>query len=788
MAAESKSRLSGPEGAPYAWAESRQEVCETLPYYRSYHSGCYATSALTPSTGLKKTAYPALRDFTPYGYLLAGFDSCRDVWHNKGRVIISHGGGSSAPVDSSDDNCRQSKKKKGASNGDTKRTRQVQLVADQSMNDLKVASLLHSLRHQTPVVLLLSKDYKLSHFELPCAFAVLGWYWITDSWCEREAPSSDGNHRGWIRWKFRFQYIESQGSPWWLHDEGKKCWHPSDHPIRSLNLRGRHGKKRKRMTTPSSVWSSSRYLQKPEKCSSIPIADHTGQGFDCPSCGQISPVVFTRGWMCVYPACTSFWNMRGSVPKEDDLTLSSYFLESRPEPLHFQHGGLPFSLEPHVSRADLLDTEQGDALRGFHCMCGRLSCRQYADHWRCAHCGLIKPCTASVRKHVAMLTATTSRMEDSKINAASRIKSEYKRWPQDDLEVGSYLFPEELGGGSVHVIQSMSANDLVADSIFLEMQKSSGEGAGESDDTQSSSKGSEATAVPFRRHPLICGAVKGDLLSQQFTCNYGVEYKHTVKMSTTSLNDAPSSAHKAMEHIKERTRKVIQEEQNELDFNELYPVKYVENQKMNFHDDGEPGLGTVIASLSLGREAKMMFRLKEKYAVDYRRGSKSTEVVLHEDLVEEKGFCVGNVHNDTRPKIQGDSERKEAIAIKSANRLLLTIPLRHGCVAIQHGRGLQEMIEHAVQPVVEEQENAGNQIRIAVTARRINNDGQKETSPKKVASSSSTAAVTATTTPSAPPSGAPSTVMATRKLAKRGNAFRVQSIMKLPGGVGWTTN
>ena len=47
-----------------------------------------------------------------------------------------------------------------------------------------------------------------------------------------------------------------------------------------------------------------------------------------------------------------------------------------------------------------------------------------------------------------------------------------------------------------------------------------------------------------------------------------------------------------------------------VDFNEVLSVIYREGQKMSWHDDGEPGLGPVVESLSLGSTATMEWRLK----------------------------------------------------------------------------------------------------------------------------------------------------------------------------------
>lgn len=40
-------------------------------------------------------------------------------------------------------------------------------------------------------------------------------YLVTDAWAEKEVSQ---NGQSFIRWKFRFEYLESQGPPWWISD------------------------------------------------------------------------------------------------------------------------------------------------------------------------------------------------------------------------------------------------------------------------------------------------------------------------------------------------------------------------------------------------------------------------------------------------------------------------------------------------------------------------------------------------------------------------------------------
>lgn len=221
---------------PPIWSVTRQELCETLPYYRTYHSGCYFTSAPRPawfdahkpaaqgtpsSAPDDSTSTPAVaihRDNTPYAYLLGGFGAPRDLWHAEGRVVISHGGGKSGRPDSSsgneveghepeDEGLATRKKRQKRKPGEP--PARLKLLSDQLSSDARVAALLNSMQDKTPVVLILGKDYPLAHFRLreDISFAVLGWYYITDGWGERGDDEGEEGNKGKaaVRWKFRFE-------------------------------------------------------------------------------------------------------------------------------------------------------------------------------------------------------------------------------------------------------------------------------------------------------------------------------------------------------------------------------------------------------------------------------------------------------------------------------------------------------------------------------------------------------------------------------------------------------
>ena len=71
--------------------------------------------------------------------------------------------------------------------------------------------------------------------------------------------------------------------------------------------------------------------------------------------------------------------------------------------------------------------------------------------------------------------------------------------------------------------------------------------------------------------------------------------------------ESPACVMHALDLIKARVAEVLSEQ---VDFNEILSVLYRDGQKMSWHDDGEPGLGNVVASLSLGSPAAMSWRPK----------------------------------------------------------------------------------------------------------------------------------------------------------------------------------
>ncbi|SPO19916.1 uncharacterized protein UTRI_00314_B [Ustilago trichophora] len=760
---------------PIIWSETRQELCESLPYYRAYQTGSYVTGALgqPPSSSETKRhrRYATLKDSIPYGYLLAGWPSRRDAWAHNGRVIISHGGGKSE-VDAE------------AGPGTAKKA---SLKQDQSSSDSTIRALLHSSRHRLPIVLIAADSYALLPFKLPCSYAVMGWYLITDGWAEREITDAD---TGFVRWKFRFEWIPAQGQPWWELPgrHFNQPWNPRlrtetfTQAQRQLAQQMLLKEKTNGLATSSSVSSASsssssssssassrlstpkpmddderhRLLFGPVEISvklvstvaSTPAAEtpcNLPNSATCLSCRFPSPVVFDLGWMCLQTQCQRFFLLSsGKRPVEDLLRFSPDFLLPQGTALNdsFPSGQPPFSLVPLSPSPDSMDQAQGLWCR----KCGRLSCRELIYKPRCAHCGyrigqwkplptVLPPLMSrSPFDFTSSSDGMGSMLFDPIISPSSGIVMSVRRG--NGLAMYSFAFPEMFGDCRVHLIQADvdgGAKELVADHIFADFQKHAWptDTAAEKDasrklrlerieerqpysesatpvkgissikaaerevglkeetdqeQSQSATPSTETTntdtaqqsirIIPFRRHVLKSHAAgSGRMLTQQFTCNYGVPYKHVVAMGTEPLDSSsPPVILSTLELLHTRTRSILPSSDN---FNELYPVLYLEHQKMSFHDDGEPGLGPIVSSLSLGSTCRMKFRLKAKHQPNFSQ-------------------------------------------VKPRDRVVLDLPLRHGSVVVQEGHDLQRYFEHCVNP---------DGFRIAITARRIdavvNDRGEK---------------------------------------------------------------
>ncbi|TEB38335.1 hypothetical protein FA13DRAFT_1621066 [Coprinellus micaceus] len=187
---------------PPIWAETRQEVCESFEWFRSYQGGVYFSHD------------------TVRGYLLSAFGAKRDIFAHEGRLIISHGGGKAESIHKERGQCVL----RGAE--------------DQRSDDKSVRALLKTYRDRRPIALVIDDRYAKFPYDLGSkgvTYAVLGFYMIVQAWAEVQPDPSSG--RNIVKFKFAFQWCEGQGDPWWLSESGKADIVDFDEDARSYKVR-----------------------------------------------------------------------------------------------------------------------------------------------------------------------------------------------------------------------------------------------------------------------------------------------------------------------------------------------------------------------------------------------------------------------------------------------------------------------------------------------------------------------------------------------------------------------
>lgn len=154
-----------PEGQPPVWADGRQALCETLPYYRAYQSAGYTSGGLAYAFYFDKEGHD--RDY---------FDS---------NVIISRAGG-------------------GLSRDNTAEC--MVMLKDQTAGS-QVTSLQRNIDEFYPVAIIMGNRNSKSPSKMPHPFCVLDWFKPTHIWHEKS--------QGKTIIRFRFEKLNSKTPSWW---------------------------------------------------------------------------------------------------------------------------------------------------------------------------------------------------------------------------------------------------------------------------------------------------------------------------------------------------------------------------------------------------------------------------------------------------------------------------------------------------------------------------------------------------------------------------------------------
>jgi hypothetical protein len=618
-----------PAGQPEVWADGRQELCETLHYFRSYQSACYATGGFARGFMFDKVAHA--RDYMD------------------GDVVISRAGGGLT---------------KDKDSGEMKSS------CDQSEDTPIVQALKNCMKHYNPVVVITGMDNPHIQSQPPHQYCVLDYFKPTHIWVEKSGKSKI--------LRYRFEKLNVNKPSWWRPED--------EQDVVDLGT-----------------------LEPPFEQT-------------CGSCGESSLQIYLNGWMCLQPSCTEFWHIsHGSkigshnlLQEVDESTLiyDPRFLKQKTPWPNDSHQYPLGSYIPELSGHSIPGENMSQAFwTGIVCPdCGRCNSRLDWKGWDC----LNPKCNFKIEPPHTLITAKslqepfwslTDSYTQSRDTHAPSVKVDVSF--AHGYRINRYSIPG-INGFITHMIANKTVLEEPGgpDSMFEELQQ---------------------TDIGLCRPPLPNGQLKGDTYCRHFAVNYGMPYKFIAATASRSFSSAARPITATRSRLNWAASHLLgnQIPANEQ-FNEVLALGYFEAQKINYHDDGEFGLGPTIATLSLGAPATMRLRMKARHF----NGSSSAGV--YNDTTPLPGSQSYEARAALQPSLdalrRSDPKAYRArlkqipkeLKLRSAGNAkdALKLELGHGDIVVMHGADVQKYYEHAV-------EHAGK-LRFALTCRYIDPESLKE--------------------------------------------------------------
>lgn len=396
----------------------------------------------------------------------------------------------------------------------------------------------------------------------------------------------------------------------------------------------------------------------------------------CKSCSQESKAIFTIGWACLHSQCAKFFDFGCAVEAEDLKYHEDFLLERTPFKVNIDGKGrdnAPPDLRPALLTEETkLSYEhsgtEAECHRGIVCpKCHGCSRRVDWDGWKCEYA----PCDFVYKLPLTSITAAEAiasglesgvKKEKAKAKKTTDPGIRYHVYAEGLYTVTSYSIPGSLENGSASIIghvihyESCAAiNDQIdgPDDLFSQMQIGD---------------------FNLKRKPVRCPGTRHEMLTSHWANNYGAPYKFVVRQNTTAFTDAPEVILKALKRMTWAGSEAADKyHESFTPFNELLAIGYMEDSKINYHDDGEKELGSTIATLSLGASALMRFRPKRTAEL----GAPSTN-------------------------------------LRGTKTHALQLKLKHGDIVVMSGADIQKLYEHEVEPL--------GKLRFALTARHVKLD------------------------------------------------------------------
>lgn len=675
-----------PQGQPRVWADSRQALSETLPYFKRPQGGCYTNNNHAYAFLFDSAGHP--REYTDENVII-----CR-----AGGSMITDGQGNMVQ--------RQS----------------------HSRTEFQVRAVLNDNAYRNPLIVIFGDCNVQARSEMPHKYCVLDWYKPVAVWEEKTAGKGG---QVFITVKYRFERLNHHKPAWHAPkdslltaEEAKQvgeplqacCAHCHDSYPR-VYLQGwmclnsecaafwkidgvdaPYGKEGldydPAFLKPSSeLWKADYQDEEPEPPGLVPpiptsgdeIGDNLGKVFSrgivCPKCGRCNSRRFFKAWICENDAC-------------DFRYTPTHKLVTPPMLRNPWDTSNTLVRNDHESGVSLQVTDSS----------GHKVIKYTFDNF--------KGSFTHIRPYGPILE------EEAGPNEM------FAALQTEDLGLQRRVFGvENMSGGKAGKGRSKGtsvATDKPTASMLEPEEVDAGDDLPESD-VLAEDKDEKETFAP------------GDLMGA-FSMNYGVPYKFVATGASKPFEDAPWPITECRRRLNWAQRTFLDEDDGQeacQDFNEELIFAYLDGQKIKYHDDGEKGLGPRIATLSLGGRAKMSLRIKSKYFVGC---SKNDGLFTDERPI--RGGIEGPEMDDRKlekwtqlQELKGDSTQYKKRRREIAKELgifskksshapeLLSVTLNHGDIILMGGPDIQKYLEHSVVPE--------DRLRFALTCRTMLEDHLK---------------------------------------------------------------
>ncbi|CAN8105887.1 unnamed protein product [Discula destructiva] len=466
---------------------------------------------------------------------------------------------------------------------------------------------------------------------------------------------------------------------------------------------------------------------------------------DCPVCDEQSIRMFTEGFVCLNTECPEWWKSEGAtIEHGDDWTYSNRFLQQRFDRSLEVRGldpALPklymefdvFFKKNYTDLAEVIFHQEvpkqqsivalcQGLMKGFACPreqggCGKLNARVRWSEWHCAN----PSCT--FRRHAPPPT-----LSPAFLSQCTKKEDAQRKWKGFNfLKVPGYQEKSHCGNYMAHKYK-------LAEDCYISILRPDETGLQKADDMFCKildQANNNQIHLERRTHQTKGGKV----LTNHFTMNYGEVYKYKTHVPTLPFADAPPSVEQAVEYMNQQLQTFFSK--NTGTFNQLYFACYLAAMAMNMHDDGEAGLGPIVAGWNLGGRGTFSFAIKPLFDNGRPMTSEGKPRVGGQWITEDP-LIIGCKEYEYRKEIQtrlqvGEitlDEWRQLFAkrmekAQGTRRVLMKFPLDHGDIIVMHGSKTQTYLEHSAEV------DKAMPMRLALTFRTVEGDMEIKRKPKR---------------------------------------------------------